>query len=193
MVRLVLGMGLRTVDPAGAYVNLREALDLQEQLRDRIVDPDRRIDAGVRITEVYDRTIALLATHTGPAAPGWPDRPLATAFDLAERARARVQLQTLGQDLPLPTGPDLADLAAREREAIDALRAVQSPAAPAAAPATATAVEDVRAARERLHAVWDDLAAHGPAGQEYAHLRRGVPLTFPEVQALLTEPSGVPA
>jgi tetratricopeptide (TPR) repeat protein len=104
LVYMVLGMGLRTVDPAGAYTHLREALRLQEDFRGLVSDPDVRMGASERITEIYVCTIVLLVDHAALRSEGWPGRPVEEAFRLAERVRSRVLLELLGEELQPDVG-----------------------------------------------------------------------------------------
>jgi len=174
-VRLALGMGLVEVDPVAAYRNLLRALDLQDQLRGRILDEESRIYVGGSVTAVYEQLVALLALGSLPAgADGWPARPRAAAFQLSERARSRVFLESLGGDVPLPAAIEADELVTSERAAFDAFRT-----------ASPDDLDALRSARRELVDCWDRLVEAGGRRAEYARLRRGDPLDYDEVRRLL--------
>lgn len=112
--------------------------------------------------KVYELAVLVSAVYLGDghAAFGW-----------LERAKSRVFLDVLALTSlrpPPAADPSLLD---EERSLLEALRA---------APSGISALD----IGERLHAVWDSLAAD-PAAAEYVALRRGAPLEWEEVRGLL--------
>jgi CHAT domain-containing protein/tetratricopeptide (TPR) repeat protein len=112
--------------------------------------------------KVYELAILVSAVYLGDGR---------AAFGWLERAKSRVFLNILALTPLRP--PDFADPAplAEEQALLEELR--QAPTGNAAL-----------AVSERLHAVWDRLAAD-PAAAEYVAMRRGDPLDWEEVRLLL--------
>ncbi|MEV4285796.1 hypothetical protein AB0K40_09855 [Nonomuraea bangladeshensis] len=186
-IRYVLGFALYWTDPPRAYRNLTSSLDLQERIRDQVAGEDLRIDAGGS-TEHLSAVLAWFLIRTGERAGAGP-LPLARAFEFVERSRSRVLLELLGHNLPLLAGAELHDLVAAERAADAELARSRALLAGAADPQAALAA--VLAARERLNALWDEIAATGRQGAEYAQFRRGDPVTFDDIRRMLA-PGGSP-
>jgi hypothetical protein len=187
-IRLRLGTALWTDDPSGAYVNLQRAIELQEQARALILDAELRVNVGGSVSWVYERLIRLLTVdgkEKTSARAAWPKRPIQEAFELMERSRSRVFLELLGADLALstPGTEQLQQLAAHERAAYEAYRHERDRLA---ATPHVVALRGLRAARDVLEATWTKIAREGPAGAEYAQLRRGEPVKLAEVRLLLT-------
>ncbi|MFI6182746.1 hypothetical protein ACIA8R_44970 [Nonomuraea sp. NPDC051191] len=186
-IRYVLGLALYRADPPRAYRNLTASLDLQERIRDQVAGEDLRIEAGGS-TEHLSAVLAWFLVRTGERAGAGP-LPLARAFEFIERSRSRVLLELLGQNLPLAAGPELRGLVAAEREADAEL--ARSRALPAGTVDPQAALTAVLAARRRLTALWDEIAATGRHGAEYAQLRRGDPVSFDDIRPMLA-PDGRP-
>ena len=159
-------------DPVAAYRHVRLALTAREQVHERVLDSDDRIDVAGRTSDLYTFGVQLLVISAGYglSGEGWPEQPYAEALMLVERARSRVFLQLLGEALPEPADSSDEELFAAERAAYNAYRNA-SP-------------DKVRQARDALEETWVDLASTD-AGTEYAALRRGDPISYPEIQELL--------
>lgn len=204
-IHYTLGMALYWIDRSRAYRNLVRALYLQERVRDQTAGEDLRIDAGASIEHLTAVLIWMLVQAGG--APGDPDSvpansghppssgqpntglpalPLARAFELAERSRGRVMLELLGQSTALRAAPEIGELVVAEREILSDL--ARRRAGPLADDPRA-ALSAVRDARDRLTAIWDEMAATGQHGAEYVQFRRGDPVSFADVRPLL-DPGG---
>jgi hypothetical protein len=168
-VRRRLGRGLYSIDPPRAIRNLTAALDLQEQARLEVLDPEVRMHLGGDTEDTYEDLVNLLAA----AGPQQSTR----AFELVEHGRSRSLLELLGDGLPA-AGHLSPELAAEERAADERLRALRE------GRRDITGLQKLRQARDALVAVWDRIAAD-PASAEYATLRRGDPLTFEDVREML--------
>ncbi|TDO46723.1 CHAT domain-containing protein [Kribbella sp. VKM Ac-2527] len=163
---------LEESDPIAAYRHLRLALTAREQIHERVLDSDDRIDVAGRTSDLYTLGVHLLviSAEYEPSGEGWPEQPYAEALMLVERARSRVFLQLLGEALPEPLDSSEEELFAAERAAYKAYRNA-SP-------------DRVRQARDALEETWAGLASTDD-GAEYAALRRGDPISYPEIQELL--------
>jgi CHAT domain-containing protein len=163
---------LDQADPGAAYRHVRLALRAREQIHERVLDPDDRIDVAGRTSDLYAIGVHLLVIAGDQELTGedWPMQPYAEALMLVERARSRVFLQMLGEALPLPAEPSVRAFVAAERAAYQAFQE--------AGP------DRVRQARAHLEAAWDELA-DTDAGAEYVALRRGDPVSYPEIQQVL--------
>ncbi|GAA4260389.1 hypothetical protein GCM10022255_088840 [Dactylosporangium darangshiense] len=168
-VRQRLGRALYGIDPPRAIRNLTAALDLQEQARLEVLDPEVRMHLGGDTEDTYEDLINLLAA-VGP-------QESTRAFELVEHGRSRALLELLGDGLPA-AGHLPPELAAEERAADERLKALR------AGRRDITGLQNLRQARDGLVAVWDRIAAD-PASAEYATLRRGDPLTFQDVREML--------
>jgi len=168
-VRRRLGRALYGIDPPRAIRNLTAALDLQEQARLEVLDPEVRMHLGGDTEDTYEDLVNLLA------AAGPPEST--RAFELVEHGRSRSLLELLGDGLPA-AGHLSPELAAEERAADERLRALRE------GRRDITGLQKLRQARDALVAVWDRIAAD-PASAEYATLRRGDPLTFEDVREML--------
>ncbi|MEU1391909.1 MULTISPECIES: hypothetical protein [unclassified Nonomuraea] len=102
--------------------------------------------------------------------------PLARLHWLADRTGAR---------------PDLALVHTITEQAVRLADDVRSRALPAGTVDPQAALTAVLAARKRLTAVWDEIAATGRHGAEYAQLRRGDPVSFDDIRPMLA-PDGRP-
>ncbi|MGI5499232.1 CHAT domain-containing protein [Lentzea sp. CA-135723] len=171
-----------------SYRHLRAAIDAVEEMRGRVLDADLRIGAGaVAAHNVYELALMTLVAGGRSDEEGWPDRPNAEAFDLAERARSRVFLELLGESAAQAVPPELASLARAEDEAAQDFRTAVHAQAGASEVERPAVLEAVRTARARLDEVWGELAASGPAGERYARLRRGVPASVDEIREHLRD------
>ncbi len=167
-------------DPRAAFDTLSAALRLQERFRDEVVDERLRLRINGWFEELHTRQIALLATASGA---GWPERPASAAFDLAERSRSRLLLEQLGDTTVLRADAVPAELVNRERDQLARMR--RRRAAMGTPGERIQALAAFRAGRDRLAETWQEMAATGVRGAEYAQLRRGDPLRFAEVEPLL--------
>ncbi|MEV1005021.1 hypothetical protein [Nonomuraea sp. NPDC050202] len=183
-VLLQLGRAQYEPAPARAHRNLMEALDLQELLRDQVLDTRLRMTAGGSFEGLYAAIVRLLVESApGEDVNSWPSRGNAAAFELVERSRSRTMLELLGQNLPPRTGPKHARLMRAEKAARRRLAACQAAIGP-----TTTGEETIiqlRAARAELRDVLERLAAVDERGAEYAQLRRGDPRSFDEIRRVL--------
>ncbi|MDI3389520.1 CHAT domain-containing protein [Streptomyces sp. B-S-A8] len=166
--------------PQAAFDTLGDALGLRERFRDEVVDEQLRLRINGWFEDLHTRQIALLATASGA---GWPERPARAVFDLAERSRSRLLLEQLGDTTVLRADAVPAELVSRERDQLAQVR--RRRAAMGTPGERIQALEAFRAARDRLARTWREMAATGAHGAEYAQLRRGDPLSFPEVEPLL--------
>ncbi|MEV1005020.1 hypothetical protein [Nonomuraea sp. NPDC050202] len=185
-VRYTLGLALYWTDPPRAYRNLVKSLDLQERIRDQVAGEDLRIEAGGP-TEHLSAVIAWLLIRDGEVETA--PLPLSRAFEFVERSRSRVLLELLGQNLLLRAGKDLDELIAAEQEAQAELARHRALLGGSADPQAALAA--ALAAREKLNGIWDEIAATGRDGAEYAQFRRGEPVSFDDVRPMLA-PDGRP-
>lgn len=102
----------------------------------------------------------------------------ADALAVAEGSKSRLLANLMGRgDLPAPAGIP-AELAARERQAADRLRALDATELAERGRNEPTGdghrrVADRAAVVTDLRAVWDEMAAHGPAAADFVALRRG--------------------
>ncbi|MEV0225421.1 CHAT domain-containing protein [Streptomyces sp. NPDC050704] len=166
--------------PRAAFDTLSAALRLQERFRDEVVDEQLRVRINGWFEALHTRQIALLATASGA---GWPERPAPAAFDLAERSRSRLLIEQLGDTTVLRADAVPAELVSRERDQLARVR--HRRAAMGTPGEQIQALAAFRAARDRLAQTWQEMAATGASGAEYAQLRRGDPLSFAEVEPLL--------
>ncbi|KOX21239.1 hypothetical protein ADK67_27715 [Saccharothrix sp. NRRL B-16348] len=167
------------IDPRAAFETLDEALRLQKRFRDEVVDEPLRLQVNGWFETLHSHQIGLLAAVAGETGRS---RPAVAAFDLAERSRSRLLLEQLGTThLRADHVPD--PLVRREREAIEEIERLRPQMRAPGGHVAALAA--VRAARARLSATWQDIAAVGVRGAEYVQLRRGDPLAFADVGPLL--------
>lgn len=153
--------------------SLLAAVRSAEDVRGRALSPDLRISAGGSISGLYDLGVWLFASATPPT-PG-ESGTLVTAWQFSELGRSRVFLELLAERLP----PPAEGSAAAERAAYDTYVRLRD------LPASPSATQSVRKAREEWQAACAELAAQGGAAGEYAALRLGRPIEYDELRRLL--------
>ncbi|MGI5499233.1 hypothetical protein [Lentzea sp. CA-135723] len=164
-----------------SYRHARAAVDVLEEMRGRVIDPDLRVGAAPSVNYNAYEIAAMSLLTGGPleGVPDWPDRPYAEAFELVERARSRVFLELLG------SAAAASEVAVRETEAAAEFQLALRAQAGASESERPAALERVRQARNRVDEVWRELAESGPDGERYARLRRGTPASVEEVRSHL--------
>ncbi|MFJ4623316.1 CHAT domain-containing protein [Streptomyces sp. NPDC088812] len=183
-----LRLAMLSDSPGAAYAELLPAIAALEEMRSRVLDPGLRVGA-LDGEDAYHAAMLLLAQRLEGAEghAAWPLHPAVEAFDLAERVRSRVFLELLGSRAAVAPPPGLEDLVAAQQKAEDEYQeTVLEGRAGRVDPGNR-----IRRAHGALERAWQAVAAAGPAGVEYAQLRRGIPLPYSEIQALLDSEPGV--
>ncbi|MEW2397110.1 hypothetical protein [Streptomyces sp. NPDC046862] len=174
------------------YQEMTDAAEVAELARQQTLEPQRKSAATFTQQQRYAAIVALLLE--GWQDVDWPPPDAeARALEVVERSRSRALLDVLGETLTIPVSGELEPLARRERKALDELRSRRAALVSIGGTAAedADALAGVRRAEYRLRAVQDEIEATGDAGAEYLQLRRGTPIGFPEIRALLREASGM--
>ena len=76
------------------------AINAQEQILARGLEPNRRVDVGGIYNHVYSFAVMLLLVHPKNE-KGWPESPFFEAFNLIEKSRSHVLLELLGEHMLL--------------------------------------------------------------------------------------------
>ncbi|GAA5705409.1 hypothetical protein [Streptomyces avermitilis] len=186
----VLLMDLRLLHQqwSGLYREMWDLVKVAESARQQMIDPQRKSEATVIEQQWYANMVALLLE--GWHSADWPPPDAeAQALELVERSRARALLDVLGETLTIPVASALEPLAREEQEALAELRELRTRLVSlgGAAASDAETLAAVRRAEERLRAIRNEIEATGPAGAEYIELRRGTPIDYGEIRALLRE------
>jgi hypothetical protein len=181
-----LGFTYLEENPVLALHYVRRALRVADGIRERVLAPDQRMNVAGQYEKAFARAVQLLLFEQQVTAKDWPERPIAAAFELVERARSRVFLEILGEAVQLAPPPDSDPLLAQERETLVRIRQEHDTLDTLSLEHRYLALSRLRDLRGALDAVWREVERNNPAGAEYAALRRGTPLDFDEIRTLLT-------
>jgi tetratricopeptide (TPR) repeat protein len=157
-----------------AYKDYASAVEQLERVRISIIEEQHQIGFFARDkAEVYERLIRILLTK----------RMLSSALDVVQQAKSRSLLHVLSRSDPPPSPTGSEDLIARERELITKMKISLN-----LAEKSLDETERLRRSAEvvdvnnQLMAIWDSLSN---SSEEYADIRRGMPLRTPGIRGLL--------
>ncbi len=184
-------------DTDGLRIALTRLGDLHRKQRQDYLAAQRAYEEAVGLLNSGRATLSLsshragllarsLAAYEGLIRLHWQAGAFETAFDWAERARARVFLEQVGLFAPLPDRGLPKSLLDKERHMIREARALEQQVMLAQDP-----IDRAKLARQRreiqdtLNSLWDEMLDSPNGGERYVALRRGMPTTAKSLQGWL--------
>jgi CHAT domain-containing protein len=162
---------------------LQLSIDLSEAARTAVLEDRYRIKVQSGRAQAYAAMVSLHAMLALSCTTG-NDVHSRLTFEYAERARGRAFLDSLGASpIAMPDSiPE--DLRSNEAALLDQLRALRDQSA-----GEKTVWDEYAHTRERLQALWERIRVCSPEAADYVAIRRGQPIEWDGLAALLLEGS----
>ncbi|WP_199247179.1 CHAT domain-containing tetratricopeptide repeat protein [[Phormidium] sp. ETS-05] len=172
-------------DLTGAIAQMESALEIVENLRTQIADPELRSFYFATVQQYYELYIdILMQLHQQNPTQGYQAR----ALEASESARARSLLEILleaGADIAASAPPQLVAQEKQIENQLNALAKKQVELATSESPEAAAALEtEIKSLLNQLRQVQGQIRESSP---HYAAITQAQPLTVKEIQQLLDE------
>ncbi|GAB4287143.1 MAG: CHAT domain-containing protein [Oscillatoriaceae cyanobacterium] len=172
-------------DLTGAIAQMEASLEIVENLRTQIADPELRSFYFATVQQYYELYIdILMQLHQQNPTQGYQAR----ALEASESARARSLLEILleaGADIAASAPPQLVAQEKQIENQLNALARKQVELSMSEAPEAAAALEtEIKSLLNQLRQVQGEIRASSP---HYAAMTQAQPLTVKEIQQLLDE------
>ncbi|HIK11650.1 MAG TPA: CHAT domain-containing protein [Oscillatoriaceae cyanobacterium M33_DOE_052] len=172
-------------DLTGAIAQMETALEIVENLRTQIADPELRSFYFATVQQYYELYIdILMQLHQQNPSEGYQAR----ALEASESARARSLLEILleaGADITASAPPELVAQEKQIENQLNALAKKQVELATSESPEAAAALEtEIKSLLNQLRQVQGQIRESSP---HYAAITQAQPLTVKEMQQLLDE------